>query len=136
MNVVGEQTAKFVPSPDVYQCHFFVAYQDSAKKKTAACIALSSRMLYVLSLKNNQPAAVKDKISPDKIAGLSAVPGNERAVKIAFESSTVVCITANTADRNAMFALATTMHTENTSKQTNKQTGRTRSGDLCGTRAR
>jgi len=93
--------SKLIAEPEIYQCHFFVAYQE-AKKKTGACIVFSDLNMYVCTLKNNLPAAVKEKISPEKFTGLSTILGNDRALKITMGDVNVICITTNAEECNSL----------------------------------
>ena len=104
-------TAKIVPAPEVYQCHFFVAYQETPKKKTGACVVLSTAAIYVCTLKSGLPAAVKDKFAADKLTALAAVPGNDRAVRLTLGDATPVCVAATADERNALFVPTPFSHT-------------------------
>jgi len=94
--------AKLIPEPEIYQCHFFVGYQESPKKKFAACLLISSKTLYVCSLKGGLPALIKEKFPADRITGISTVPGNERAIKVSLGAISPVCITSDIEDCNAL----------------------------------
>lgn len=104
-------TAKIVPAPEVYQCHFFVAYQETPKKKTGACVVLSTAAIYICTLKSGLPAAVKDKFAADKLTALAAVPGNDRAVRLTIGDATPVCVAATADERNALFVPTPFSHT-------------------------
>jgi len=93
--------SKFVPEPEIYQCHFFVAYQE-AKKKMGVCIVFSNTCMYVCTLKSNLPATVKEKIPADKITALAAVPGNDRAIKVTMGDVSSVIIAINAEECNAV----------------------------------
>ena len=97
--------AKFVPEPEIYQCHFFVGLHE--KKKYAACLVLSNAALYVCTLKSGMPAAVKEKYPAEKITALAAVPGNDHALKVTMGDITAICITADAQDCNALFVFFT-----------------------------
>ena len=92
-----------MPAPEVYQCHFFVAYQETPKKKTGACVVLSTAAVFVCTLKSGLPAAVKDRFAADKLTALAAVPGNDRAVRLTLGDATPVCVAATADERNALF---------------------------------
>jgi len=94
--------SKFVPEPEIYQCHFFVAYQE-AKKKMGACIIFSTLCMYVCTLKSNLPATVKEKIPADKITGLALVPGNDHAIKISMGDISSICVTVDADECNSLF---------------------------------
>lgn len=94
--------SKIVPAPEVYQCHFFVAYQETPKKKTGACVVLSTAAVFVCTLKSGLPAAVKDRFAADKLTALAAVPGNDRAVRLTLGDATPVCVAATADERNAL----------------------------------
>jgi len=93
--------SKFVSDPEVYQCHFFVGYQE-AKKKMGACIVLSNVSMLICTLKSNLPSAVKEKFSADKITALAAVPGNDRALKITMGDTCAICIALDADECNAL----------------------------------
>jgi len=93
--------SKFVSEPEIYQCHFFVGYQE-AKKKMGACIIFSTLCMYVCTLKSNLPATVKEKIPADKITALAVVPGNDHAIKISMGDITSVCYAMNAEECNAI----------------------------------
>jgi len=93
--------SKFVPEPEIYQCHFFVAYQE-AKKKMGACIIFSTLCMYVCTLKSNLPATVKEKIPADKITGLALVPGNDHAIKISMGDISSICVTVDADECNSL----------------------------------
>ena len=101
-------TAKFIPEPEIYQCHFFVGFHE--KKKYAACLALSNAALYVCTLKSGMPATVKEKFPAEKITALAAVPGNDHALKVTLGDITAVCITADAEDCNALFVVLRFFH--------------------------
>jgi len=92
--------SKFIPEPEIYQCHFFVGLHE--KKKYAACLVLSNAALYVCTLKSGMPVAVKEKFPAEKITALAAVPGNDHSLKVTLGDITAVCITADAADCNAL----------------------------------
>jgi len=94
--------SKFIPEPEIYQCHFFVAFHESSRKKFAACLLLSNTTLYVCSLKSGLPGVVKEKYPAEKITALAAIPGNERAIKVTLGEITPICIAADAEDCNAL----------------------------------
>jgi len=93
--------SKIVPEPEVYQCHFYVGYQE-AKKKMGVCIVFSTANMYVCTLKNNLPAVVKEKIPAEKITGIALVPGNDRAVKFSMGDVTCTCFAVDAEDCNSL----------------------------------
>jgi len=93
--------SKFVPEPEVYQCHFFVAFHEN-KKKFASCLILSNTTLYVCTLKSGMPAVVKEKFTADKITAIAAIPDNNRAIKVTLGDVQTLCIAADAEDCNAL----------------------------------
>ena len=109
----------------MYQCHFFVTYQETPKKKTGACVVLSTAAIYVCTLKSGLPAAMKDKFAADKLTALAAVPGNDRAVRLTLGDATPVCVAATADERNALFVPTPFSHTRSLSLVTRQLLHRT-----------
>jgi len=94
--------SKFVPEPEVYQCHFFIGFHETSRKKFAACMIISNATVYVCNVKSGMPGTVKEKFPAEKITGITAIAGNDRAIRVTIGDIHPLCVALDANECNAL----------------------------------